>query len=75
MADIVVRYAEGQRQMVLLALAKLSIERPGWEWALEQIALKMDNRIPGDKLLEDDKAEMFRVFRKIHAVRGVIDEL
>lgn len=29
---------EGQRQMVLLALAKLSIERPGWDWALGETA-------------------------------------
>jgi len=29
---------ESQRQLVLLALAKLSLERPGFEWALGEVA-------------------------------------
>jgi hypothetical protein len=54
-----VRYEEGQRQATLLALAKLSIERPGWLDMLEEIALLMDNRV-------DDKPELFHKFRNIH---------
>lgn len=41
--------------MVLLALARLSIERPGWENALHEIALKIDNE-------EDGRAAMFACF-------------
>src|SRR6185312_17076508 len=33
---------EEERQSVLLALAMLSLERPGWDDALNRIALKMD---------------------------------
>lgn len=56
---------EGQRQMVLLALAKLAIERPGWQSALEEIALQIDNAvdvIPGN----DPIPEMFTRFREMH---------
>lgn len=56
---------EGQRQMVLLALSRLAIERPGWVWALEQIALQIDNSvdlIPGN----DPVPEIFTRFRKMH---------
>lgn len=38
---------EGQRQMVLLALAMLAVERPGFLHTLEEIALKMDNVVEG----------------------------
>jgi hypothetical protein len=35
---------EGQRQILLLALAKLSLERPGWEYALDLIAAQLQGR-------------------------------
>jgi hypothetical protein len=49
---------EGDRQMILLALAKLSLERPGWDAALNELALKMDNRDT------KGRAEMYDNFRK-----------
>ena len=52
---------EDERQAVLLALAELSIARPGWLHMLEIIALKMDNRAP------DGKAEVFEAFRLNHS--------
>ncbi len=39
---VVVAFTEEQRQMVLLALAKLSVERPGWDQSLSEIAALMD---------------------------------
>jgi hypothetical protein len=57
--DTNVRLEEGQRQMTLLALAKLSIERPGWLDALEEVALLMDNNVDG-------KPELFHKFRTLH---------
>lgn len=45
---------EGQRQMVLLALAHLSVERPGWNTALREIATKMD-----------DNRASYEVFRRL----------
>jgi len=50
---------EGERQLVLLALAKLSIERPGWDDALNRIALRMDNT-------ENGRAQMYDDFRKLN---------
>jgi hypothetical protein len=47
---------EGERQAILLALAHLSIERPGWEVMLREIAMKMDNEVQG-------KPQMFEHFR------------
>lgn len=51
---------EGERGMVLMALAHLAVERPGWEWALNNLACKMDNIGP------DGKATMFEEFRRLH---------
>lgn len=63
---------ESDRQAILLALAKLSLERPGWLDMLTRIACKMDNNANG-------KAEMLEQFRKIHVAdvsvraRSVVD--
>ena len=60
MRDHTVQLEEDQRQLVLVALAKLSIERPGWLDAIESIALKMDNRTAqGEPVL-------LSAFRRIH---------
>lgn len=40
---LTVELDEGQRQLVLMALAALAVERPGWDMALSEIAAKMDN--------------------------------
>lgn len=37
---------EGERQVVLLALAHLANERPGWDSMLNRIALRIDNEDP-----------------------------
>ena len=36
---------ECQRQMVLMALAHLAVERPGWDYMLSQIALQIDDAL------------------------------
>lgn len=54
-----IRIEEEERQMILLALAELSLARPGWEDALERIAKKMDN-VVGDG---PGHAELFHFFR------------
>lgn len=38
-----IEISEEERQMVLLALGHLARERPGWDYALNEIAKKMDN--------------------------------
>lgn len=55
---------EGERQAVLFAIAKLSIERPGWDDMLNRIAVRMDN-------VEDGRAKMYDEFRELHCI--VID--
>jgi hypothetical protein len=49
---------EGERQMLILAMATLAVERPGWDYALNRLALKMDNA-------ENDRAVMFDQFKAL----------
>lgn len=57
---------EGQRQMVLMALAHLAVERPGWDFKLNETALLMDNR------MDTGRAQMFEEFKLLHQGRGRI---
>jgi hypothetical protein len=50
------RLDEADRQMLLLALARLSIERPGWDHALNLLALQFD--VPAETMKVDPKAGM-----------------
>ena len=50
---------EGQRQMMLMALAHLSVERPGWDDALQRLAIQLDNE-------ENGRPQMYDGFRKLH---------
>jgi hypothetical protein len=58
MAMIVVSIDEGQRQLILMSLAHLAVERPGFDYALREIALLIDNPPDG---------EMFQDFKVLHA--------
>ena len=49
---------EEQRQAIILALSRLSIERPGWDFMLNEIACQMDN-------IEEGRAKMYDQFRKL----------
>jgi hypothetical protein len=42
---------ESQRQMILLAIARLAVERPGWDWTLGELA----QQLKGRALFEDFK--------------------
>jgi hypothetical protein len=53
-------FTEEERQALLLSLAKLSVERPGWENFLHGIACKMDDVIAG-------RARTYDKLREIHA--------
>lgn len=52
---------EEDRQMIVLALAKLSIERPGWHWTLGRLAA-LFSTAPD---IENGRA-LFEQFREIH---------
>lgn len=45
---------EDQRQAILLAIAKLSLERPGWDLYLEELSERFNGR------------EMYEKFKDIH---------
>jgi len=51
--SVTVTLDEGQRQAVLLALAWLALDRPGWDHMLGEIAQKMDN--PGAPMYQGFK--------------------
>jgi hypothetical protein len=53
---------EEHRQIILLALAELSIARPGLVYALNQAALQMDS------MNAEGQAEMFEAFRQNHTL-------
>ena len=53
-----IEISEEQRQMVLLALGHLAVERPGWDHPLNEIACKMDN-------VEAGRATLYDNFRKL----------
>lgn len=50
---ITITLEEGERQLVLMALAHLAIERPGWDFALMEVAKKLDN----------DRLDIYREFK------------
>ena len=54
-----IEITEEERQAVLLALAKLSLRRPGWDYMLNRIACKMDDVSP------DGRAAMYDSFRDL----------
>jgi hypothetical protein len=51
--------SEGQRQLLLMALAHLAVERPGFDAALSEIAALMDNPTPKGP-------EMYTRFKALH---------
>jgi len=53
---------EEERQLVLLALAVLSIENPGFDFACNEIAVQFDN-------VEAGRALMYDAFRELRAKR------
>lgn len=67
MNEVMVTVEEGQRQMILLALGELAKARPGWDYALGEIAKQFSG------------FEMFEAFRdmerryKTEAVERTID--
>jgi hypothetical protein len=50
-------FEEGDRQLVLLAIAELSLSRPGWDYALGLIADQLQGR------------EMYDEFKRLNADR------
>jgi hypothetical protein len=66
----VLRLDEADRQLVLIALAHLSIERPGWDNALNRIAVEIDQASEGRAVLYDK----FRALAAVAVVhRAIVD--
>lgn len=72
---------ESQRQMLLLAIAHLAVERPGWEKALSEVARKMDTpesfkrrqqealRNPKQMVVASGQPVMFTRFKTLHVMQ------
>jgi hypothetical protein len=60
MRDIQLTLEEEERQLVLLAIAHLAVNRPGWDYVLANIALKMDNK------KGNGRPEMFDEFKALY---------
>lgn len=45
---------EEQRQLIIFSLAILSIKRPGFDIALNEIAIKIDNVLDGRAVMYDE---------------------
>jgi hypothetical protein len=60
-----IEVTEVERQAVLLALAELSLRRPGWDYMLNDIACKMDNVSPGGR------AVMYDSFRGLDTAASI----
>lgn len=66
---------EEERQLVLMALAQLAVRRPGWDYILNHIALRIDNHIglPETPTIDqaqegsvESRGEMFDQFKEMH---------
>lgn len=65
----VIELDDGERQMVIKALATQSIVCPGWDHSLNAIALKMDNAVPKELStpphIQVTRGEMYDEFRRM----------
>jgi hypothetical protein len=57
--SITVTLEEGERQATILALANLSLQRPGWDFMLGEIAEKLQGRVMYDEMkrLNNDRVK------------------
>ncbi len=62
----IMRLDEGERQMMLMALAHLAVERPGWDDALQRLAMQLDNEHRGRPQIYDE----FRTLRQLELKGG-----
>ena len=61
--SVPVQLSEEERQAVILALAMLAVERPGWDAFLNEIASRMDNVVNG-------RAQMYDGFKIVASRHG-----
>lgn len=67
MPDHTIAISEEERQMLILALALLSLARPGWDYAANEVALKFDNNDNGRAMMYDDMRRLNADREKRHA--------
>lgn len=61
---------EGARQLVLMALAHLAVERPGFDDALSRIAQQIVP-IRVDQRQDNSGPEMYTKFKELHAAKRI----
>ena len=59
MRESMFKIEEGERQMILLAIAELALTRPGWDWCLGELAEKLSGRemFEGFKVTSSDRVK------------------
>jgi hypothetical protein len=55
---MMIEFEEGERQMLLLAIAELALSRPAWDWTLGELAEQLHGR------------EAFNEFARLNAERA-----
>lgn len=68
MPNFEIKIEEGQRQLILLALATLALRSPGFDFALNEIAKKIDNTS------ETNRAIMYDQFRELNSDRTISND-
>ncbi len=61
MPDYYLAVEEGHRQIILLALQKLRLERPGWDWTLSEVEKQLGGQMHWPPYQEDGPTQGFSV--------------
>jgi len=62
-----VTFDESERQAIILALAHLAVDRPGWDYMLNNIAVKIDRNIEGRGMM----FETLKAIKQRHLVPDI----
>jgi hypothetical protein len=68
---ITVEITEEQRQIIVLALAQLSMKYPGWDYTCNEIASSIDNVVEGRAKLYDDFRQIEKLSNEADAAEVV----
>jgi len=68
----IVELSEDERQMILMALGRLAVDRPGFEWFIGQIADKLQGRERFQGFKDLKKGETTINLPEIRAARGAM---
>lgn len=68
----IVELSEDERQMILMGLGRLAVDRPGFDWFIGQIADKLQGREMFQRFKDLKKGETTINLPEIRAARGAM---